>query len=544
MYSVSLRYNQVGNMYIQQINTKQNGKIYPSLVLCESYRKNGKPKRRVLATITKWPKHIIDGLRILLKGGTISCLDDLQSAQGKSFGALWVLFQIAKRIGLVSALGNSKNAKLALLQIIARCISPSSRLHISNYWPQHYAIEEVLKIKESFDEYDLYNNLDWLNNNQQRIEKKLFVSKHNEAKIKEIYLYDVTSSYFEGDKNELSEFGYNRDKKKGKKQIVIGLLCDLDGDPISVEVFKGNTSDLSTFSSQLQKLKEEYGVEQVVMVGDKGMIKTKQIDQINQMGWNYITSITKAQIETLLKLGAIQMEMFEDEPIEVEMEDGLRYILRRNAYRADLIQNNRNEKLKYIAMYVSQQNTYLEEHLRAKTEKAVERIEKKIKKFKLQSLITITGEDRKIRMTIEEEIKVEKELLDGCYVIKTELTKDQISATQAHKRYKELSKVEHAFRTMKTGIEHLRPIFLRNAGRTRGHVFVCMLAYKILHRMRTQIDKIDQFPTMKEMIKSLEAIHYSSYKYENQPIKMLPSKYNPTQEKILEKLKIKMPNKL
>ena len=158
-------------MYIQRINTKQNGKVYPSIVLCHSYRENGKQKRKILATLTKWPKHIVEGLEKIIKGASVFSLADLEHQQGKSVGAIWVLFQLAKQIGLDKALGTGKQAKLALLQIMARCLSQSSRLHIVNHWPEHYALEEVLKIKDSFNENHLYDNLDWLSHNQETIER-------------------------------------------------------------------------------------------------------------------------------------------------------------------------------------------------------------------------------------------------------------------------------------------------------------------------------------------------------------------------------------
>lgn len=532
-------------MYIQRIDTKQNGKVYKSIVLCHSYRQNGKQKRKILATLTKWPSHIIDGLEKLLKGNAVFSLDDLDHGQGKSFGAIWVFFQLAHEIGLVKALGSSLEGKLALLQILARCISQSSRLHIANHWPEHYAIEEVLKIGRSFDEDDLYENLDWLSLNQTKIEKKLFSHKHGQGSSSDtIYLYDVTSSYLEGQDNELADWGYNRDKKKGKKQIVIGLLCDDEGDPISVEVFKGNTSDLSTFSSQLTKLKEQFGVKRVVVVGDKGMIKTKQIDEVTQMEWNYITSITKAQIQSLLQEQVFQMELFDVEPVEVQDAD-VRYILRRNPKRAVQVQANRNDKIISIEALIQDQNAYLSDHPRAKTETATKKIEALIKKLKLQKIVRLAiKNNRNIEIIKDDQALQQAELLDGCYVIKTELDPTIADANQVHDRYKDLIKVEHAFRTMKTGLEEIRPIFVRKESRTRGHVFVCMLAYKLIHKFRSFIEDMNQMPTMKEMIKSLDAIHYSTYIFKGKSIKILPTKLNNTQQQILNSLNLKMPTKL
>ena len=512
-------------------------------MLCHSYRENGKQKRKILATLTKWPKHIVEGLEKIIKGASVFSLADLEHQQGKSVGAIWVLFQLAKQIGLDKALGTGKQAKLALLQIMARCLSQSSRLHIVNHWPEHYALEEVLKIKDSFNENHLYDNLDWLSHNQETIEKRLFDFKYPQGKIAQLYLYDVTSSYFEGTQNEMAAFGYNRDKKKGKKQIVIGLLCDDQGDPVSVEVFKGNTSDLSTFSSQLTKLKEQFGVERVVMVGDKGMIKSKEIDQIKELEWHYITSITKAQIKTLLNHKEVQMGLFEKQPVEVEI-DGVRYVFRKNEDRANKIAQTRNDKLDALQSYVDKQNQYLSEHPKAKAEKAVERIEKKALKLKLTELISLKVDKRQLDLEVNEAALEQAALLDGCYVIKTELPVECADTKTVHDRYKELSKVEHAFRTLKTGLEEVRPIFVRKESRTRGHVLVCMLAYKLICKFRSYIDQMNQMPTIKEMLESLNAIHYTCYHFQGEVIKLLPSKLNKTQSRIMETLQLKLPKKL
>ncbi len=527
-------------MYIQRITTKQNGKSYTSICLCRSYREDGKQKREILATMTKWPKHVVDGIEKSLKNQPVTTLKDLEQKQGKSIGAIWMLFDLAKQIGLTKAFGQGKQGKLALLQVLARCIDPSSRLHIANFWPDHYALEETLKIQEPFDEDDLYENLDWLCDNQQSIEKKLFRQQHGDSEVSEIYLYDVTSSYFEGQQNELADYGYNRDGKRGKKQIVIGLLSNKDGDPISVEVFEGNTSDLSTFSSQLKKLKDQFGIKTVVIVGDKGMIKSKQIDEVTQLEWNYITSITKAQIQKLLKQDIFQMELFESEPVEVQ--DGqMRYILRRNPERATQMKDNRLSKILKIRQHLDQQNQYLKDHPRAQVLTAQKKIETQIAKLKLSKALSIQTEKRTLSLITNEAALQELHLLDGCYVIKTELAKKQATTQQIHDRYKDLAKVEHAFRTMKTGLEEIRPIYVTKESRTRGHVFVCMLAYKIIHRLRTILEVFDQLPTIKDIIKSMDAIHYSEYKLDGQVIKIIPSTFNSIQEKIIALLKIKFP---
>ena len=273
-------------MYIQRINRKQNGKVYTSIILARSYRENGKQKRETVAVLTKWPKHLIAALEAGLKNKQMTDFKDFVYTQGKSFGGIFVMNELCKRLGIHHALARTAYGKITLLQIIARILNNGSQRAIEG-WAKLNAVQEVLQMQiPTLDE--CYANLSLLETKQEHIENKIFKFQHKENKPTNIYLYDVTSSYFEGQKNELSAYGYNRDGKKGKKQIVIGLLCDETGDPISVEVFKGNTNDLQTFSSQLQKVKQRFNIKDVVMVGDKGMIKKVQITDILKDGFSYI----------------------------------------------------------------------------------------------------------------------------------------------------------------------------------------------------------------------------------------------------------------
>jgi len=183
-----------------------------------------------------------------------------------------------------------------------------------------------------FDENDLYANLDWLSDNQAEIERRLFVQR-KAAFAPDVFLYDVTSTYLEGEHNAFAAFSYNRDRKSGKRQIVIGLLADADGRPLSIGVFAGNTSDVKTFSSQVSKAAARFGAERVTFVGDRGMIKAPQRAELGAAGFHYITAITKAQIDALIGAGVLQMDLFEETLAEVEGGDGARYVLRRNPAR-------------------------------------------------------------------------------------------------------------------------------------------------------------------------------------------------------------------
>ena len=230
-----------------------------------------------------------------------------------------------------------------------------------------------------------------LTKKQGAIEDRLFTGTYPDKKA-ELFLYDVTNSYFEGTRNELGTFGYNRDGKKGKRQIVIGLLCDEWGRPISIEVFKGNTNDTKTFYSQIKKVSERFGNSEITFVGDRGMIKGPQIKEIKKESFHYITAVTKEQIKALLKQGFIQLELFDEKFAEIE--DGkknIRYILRRNSMRAEEIKMSRDSKQLSLKHLVGDQNKYLAEHPRSQVDVASRKVKERALKLKISSWITVTA---------------------------------------------------------------------------------------------------------------------------------------------------------
>ncbi|MGC8692748.1 MAG: IS1634 family transposase, partial [Thermoplasmata archaeon] len=328
-----------------------------------------------------------------------------------------------------------------------------------------------------FNEDDLYDAMDWIESNQRIIEKRLYRTKYEEKKPV-LYLYDVTSSYLEGVKNEYADWGYNCDKKKGKMQIVIGLLTDEEGWPISIEVFKGNTQDVKTFISQIKKLANEFGCESIAMVGDRGMIKADQIADLNEEKFYYITATTKPQMETLLKQGIIQLELFTEKICEIEHE-GIRYILRKNPERAKELEKSRNDKIEKIRELVNEKNKYLSDHARADVSTALSLVNEKIKKLNIESFTRIEESGRTLMVKVDENALRAESYLDGCYVIRSNLPVNEGSMETIHQRYKDLANVEWAFRTMKSDTIELRPIYVRKKPRTRAHVFIAMLSYTI-----------------------------------------------------------------
>jgi len=487
------------------INKSQHGrKIYNSVLLRESYRENGKVKKRTIANLSACSDDEVAAIRLALQNknnleSLINVDKDVTIEQGLSIGAVWVISQVAKLLGIVKALGSDDSGKLALWQVIARVLDQGSRLSAVRLARVHDVVNSV-GIEKRFDEDDLYRNLAWLSDNQAQIEDRLFKLRHKEKP--ELFLYDVTSSYLEGDCNFFGEFGYNRDKKRGKQQIVIGLICDQKGVPLSVEVFPGNTQDMTTFSSQVEKVANRFGCERATLVGDRGMIKSAQIAGLPE-GFSFITAITKPQIESLLDRKVIQLGLFDNELCEIR-EDDIRYILRRNPCRAEEMEISRNNKRESVAAFVKAKNLYLADHPRAEPSVALKNVSEKIKKLKLDSWLRVEGTDRTLELIESDEALKEQSRLDGCYVLKTNVSVEQADTQCVHDRYKDLAMVEHAFRTCKTDFLEVRPVYVRNEKNSRGHVFVVMLAYMIVHYLRQAWRDLDITP--EEGIKQLATL--------------------------------------
>ena len=321
-----------------------------------------------------------------------------------------------------------------------------------------------------------------------------------------LFLYDVTSSYLEGTQNELGAFGYNRDGKRGKKQIVIGLLCDEEGEPLSVEVFAGNTQDTRTVAAQARKVAERFGGGAVTFVGDRGMIKSAQMEDLGREGFHYITAITKAQIATLLAKGTIQMDLFDQPLAEVVAQTGERYVLRRNPVRAREMETARADKLARLERDARERNVYLAAHPRARVATALKALGRHAERLRVGGWVEVIPDEEKrvVELRADAEERSEDAKLDGCYVLKTDLAPAAASTESVHGRSTDLALVEQAFRTSKTVELELRPIHVRLATRTRGHVLVVMLAYRLVRELARCWSTLDA--TVQEGLNELSSL--------------------------------------
>lgn len=492
-------------MYVETTTRKnKEGKILVKHLLRESYREGKKVKKRTIANLSKYSDKDIAIIKIILRKKDFDHEDLFVSKDikgGYSIGAFYTLLEILKDVGILSALGGSREGLLSIFQILFRIIHQTSRAG-SMRLKSLYPVEESLGLSD-IKLVELYNNLDWLHANQEKIEDELFKFKYKDGKVPEgIYLYDITSSYFEGINNELAEFGYNRDKKSGKKQIVIGALTDQDGYILSIKVFRGNTVDHKTVEEQLRDISERFNGVSITFVGDRGMIKSKQIEDLYSHKFHFITGISKAQIQKLVRIGVITRSLFNIELAEIKSENK-RYILKLNPVIEEKVRETRKNKYKKLEELVEKKNIYLSEHSRASLEIANKNIIKDAKRLKMNSWIELTSDlkNRKLILSIDQGKLTIAEEFDGCYALITDLD-DSVVKETIHERYKGLQKVERFFRTIKTTHLDIRPIYLRKENRTRGHVFISMLSFIVVQELDKRWKNLEY--SVKEGIKILD----------------------------------------
>jgi len=558
-------------MYIAVTRKKYKDTYHEQTLLRESYREDGKVKTRTIANITNQPKHQIEALAVALKAKKDApLLSADHQKQGFTVGFSFVILFIAKLLGITTAVGKSFESKIAMMLIAARITLQSSRLQALYWSKEQDKILDILKFtdkeKNSLTNKTIYKGLDYLYTNQESIENRLFKSYYKKNPPKRVF-YDVTSSYVEGayEESELVEYGYNRDKKKGKKQIVVGLLADEEGHAISIHTYTGNTNDVATFADQLDKLKKRFNLDAITVVGDGGMIKSEDIQKIKALGYDYITSIGKASIQKLIndKESKIDISLF-DEVLQEVVEGEVRYILRQNPVRRDEIRETRESKTVRLRVFIDEKVNYYNTHYKAKQETLVKNIDKKISDLKLSKFISYTMEYEEgdcavknkegetinkskalatVTILTDEEAKKEIEKLDGCYVITTSLT-DSTKDTkeEIHKAYKTLIKVENAFKTLKTEFLEIRPLYLRTDERIKGHIFLSMLSYNIVLKLKGYIKdtQLDFKSTVRElkMIKTNINTLNKSIVFETIP------GVNEKLEKLFTKMGFKLPSRI
>jgi len=487
-------------MYIEAVPNRDSP---PAILLRESYREAGKVKKRTLLNLSDWPHERIAGFKALLKGGTVIPQDQeaITIIRSLPHGHVEAALGTARKIGLDRLLGpkpapapaaGNRCRDLILALVVSRILDPGSKLAAARALSPDTATSSLGEQLDlgMVDEDELYSALDWLAVRQPAIEAAL-AKRHLSGGT--LVLYDVSSSYLEGRCCALAQFGYSRDGKRGKLQIVYGLLCARDGCPVAIEVFEGSTADPMTLTSQVTKLKERFALDHVVLVGDRGMITQARItEDLKAAGLDWITALRAPAIKALLDGGALQMSLFDDRDmagITSPEFPGERLIVCRNRAlagerarkREDLLAATERD-LARIAAAVARKR----QPLRGKAEIGLE-VGAVLDKHKMAKHFTLAITDTRFSFARKtDEITVEA-ALDGLYVVRTSLPAAALDDTATVRSYKSLSLVERAFRCIKTVDLQIRPVYHWLADRVRAHVFLCMLAYYLEWHMRQRL---------------------------------------------------------
>ena len=535
-------------MFITEVVSKgKKGQSYTSILLRESYRVGATVKSKTLAVLTHLPAHVLAAVRRAVAQPADSLGDlagasegALQLRQAESVGALWVVDQVAQQLGIKKALGLTRQAELGYWQVLARVLRPGTSLLAMVRLAATCAAAALLTWRRAFTEDDLYANGAWLEGRHAVIERRLWQARPAPPKD-QLFLYDVTSSYLEGEHNALAAWGYNRDGKKGKKQVVVGLLTDSLGEPVSVQVYPGNTNDAKTFGQQVHKVKTELGCEGVTLVGDRGMIRSDQKAVARLADFHFVTALTKPQIQKLLSQKVLQMELFEEEVQEVIGEDGRRFVLRRNPVRQAEIQRSRAQKQQALEAALKQANTYLDEHPRAQVQTQRRRLAARLEHLKVQDWLKLKVKKGRLVLIQDAAALQAAAQLDGCYVVETDLKKSQADAQTIHDRYKDLAYVERDFRTLKTGHLEFRPWFVCTADNTHAHALTSMLALKVRRHLELAWWPLEV--TVEEGLRELEQIGVMElvHPQSGQVVARQVPQPSARQQELLDALKLKLP---
>ena len=505
-------------MYIQRNKSNgKNGKIYRSVLLCNKYRENGKIKTKVLTNLSHLPDEVVLSIENGLKHKKDSLVyqNDITVEQSIDIGLFLLLSKLVDDLRISQVFEKTMPEQAPLLKglIMGKIITRGSKLGIFNWMKRNEFISEKLGVDIQNTKVDnLYSVLGFASFNQNKLERKW--NLYHKSKVNEVYLYDITSTYFEGTQNALSAFGYNRDKKKGKMQINIGLITDSEGFPLKIEVFEGNVNDHKTVNQQIISIKKEFNVDSIIFVGDRGMkirYNLKEMSETEKSGVNYITGLTHVEIEELVKNDIIQLDLFSKDLVEIEHDD-TRYILSVNPvlqekdlnYLKNIHAIIEEEIMEIKASWEKRRNKNIANAERIKngdknkklvtkfSQKQIDtyklRIERVLIKRKFKAYYEVKEiTDTEFVIDFKAEKYQKKKQMAGKYVVCTNLKQQQMSKIKVRQQYKNLQKVEHAFRDFKSDNIQIRPVYHRNEPQTRGHVLLSMFSYAIIKKMESEI---------------------------------------------------------
>jgi len=469
------------------IDTVPNRNSPPAILLRRCWREGKRIRKKTVANMTKWPPSVVDAVRRAIKGEKLVAVDDVFAIERSlPHGHVDAVLATIRRLGLDSLIGakRCRQRDLVVAMIAQRLIRPYSKLATTRHWHDTTLAKQMAV--EDADVDELYDAMAWLLKRQKRIENKLARRHLAEG---DCALYDVSGSYYEGRTCPLAFYGYSRDHRGDRPQIVYGVMTDKDGRPVSVDVYPGNTADPTTVPDQIDKIRKRFGLSRMVFVGDRGMLTQARIDAVRKhpgIGW--ISALRSNAIRRLVSAGAIQMSLFDEQNLaEIRSPDfpGERLVVCLNPALAEERRRKRDELL--AATEEALEKISREAARRTKKPMSIEEIAMKVGKVitrhKMKKhFVTKIGNGRLQWSRNEESIEEEKGL-DGIYVIRTSETTERFSAADTVRSYKNLSQVERVFRTLKTDLR-IRPINHRLVETVRAHVFLCLLSYYVEWHMR------------------------------------------------------------
>ena len=458
----------------------------PAYLLRESFRQGGKVRKRTIANLSTLADDQIDAIRRVLRGERLAPASELfEVTASRIHGDTHAVLSAMRRLGFRELLSSrsSFEAEIVMGLVAARIVAPHTKLATGRWW-QTRTLPQDLRIEHATED-DLYQSMDWLLDHQETIEKKI-AARHLEDGA--LALYDLSSSYFEGKTCPLAAIGHNRDGKKNKLQVNYGLLTDRRGCPVAVSVYEGNTGDAKTLMPQVEKLKKSFGLERVVLVGDRGMIGQAAVEDLrNIAGLEWITALKSSQIRRLVEGEALQLGLFDKRNLfELTHPDypGERLMACRNVELGKLRAHKRRSLLEATTKELEKVRAMVGRGDLLGAGRIGIRAGRVVNKYKVAKHFDLTIDDARFDFVLREDNVAAEAALDGIYVIRTSLSKSQMSTAETVRSYKALAEVERAFRTLKTVDLEIRPIHHRLAGRVRAHIFLCMLAYYVEWHMR------------------------------------------------------------
>jgi hypothetical protein len=479
-------------MYVVDVPNRNSP---PATLLRESYREDGKVKNRTLANLSHWPRQKVEALRAVLKGATANAVplsEAFEVVRSLPHGSVAATLGTVRRLGLDTILASkrSRQRDLCVAMILGRLLCPRSKLALVRSLGEQTAsssLAEMLGLAD-VDEDELYEAMDWLLARQERIEAALAKRHLAEGAL---VLYDVSSTYFEGRRCPLARIGHSRDGRFDRPQIVFGLLTDAQGCPVATEVFDGNTGDPTTVLPQVKKLRERFGLQRVVLVGDRGMITSARIEQdLKQApGLEWITALRGPAIRKLVETGVLDVSLFDERDLaEVSSPDypGERLIVCRNPLLATDRKRKREELLRATERELAKvaAATQRVAHPLCGKDRIGLRVGRVLGRFKVGKHFKLTITEERFAYHRNPITIAEEAALDGIYVIRTSVATQALSPEDTVLSYKRLAQVERAFRSIKTVDLKLRPIHHHLADRVRAHVLICSLAYYVEWHMR------------------------------------------------------------